>query len=154
MKPILSLNVRNSDENKSSLKGKYFAKLKAPNKIVGMKLNSSTVTSLLITKSLSFLRQKLSSLKVLLVTISVKKPILSLNVRNRDENKSLLKGKYELVVTLSANPISLLQVANSGEIQVVTKSCIHISSLFSSSFSLPTKPNSFSLTLSLTQPTT
>ena len=62
-----------------------------PNESIGEKLNSSIVTNLFVAKSVSFLRQKFSSLKVLLVTLLVTKPILSLNVRNSDEKKSLLK---------------------------------------------------------------
>ena len=62
-----------------------------PNESIGEKLNSSIVTNLFVAKSVSFLQQKFSSLKVLLVTLLVTKPILSLNVRNSDEKKSLLK---------------------------------------------------------------
>ena len=113
--------------------------------------------NLFVTKSLSFLWQKLLSLKALLVILLVTKPILSLNVRNSNEKKLSLKGKYECFVMLSAtNLILSLQVANSDEIEVVTKSCVHISALcfffFLFFFPFPWNP-SLSLTLSLTQPT-
>ena len=58
------------------------------------------------------------------------KPISSLNVTNSDENKSSLKRKSQTSISLSMmNPSSSLKIANSGKIQVVTKSFILISDL-------------------------
>ena len=58
----------------------------------GTKLNSSTVTNYFVAKSLNFLRQKISSLKVLLRTLLVTKPISSLNVKNSDEIQFIAKS--------------------------------------------------------------
>ena len=58
------------------------------------------------------------------------KPISSLNVTNSDENKLSLKRKSQTSISLSMmNSSSSLKIANSGKIQVVTKSFILISDL-------------------------
>ena len=56
------------------------------------KLNLATATNRFVAKSLGFLRQKISSLKVLMRTLLVTKIISSLIVVNSDEFEFLTKA--------------------------------------------------------------